>query len=149
MTRLLHDKRTTFVVVSTLEASPLHEAEFFIDVLGDKRFHLGAVVLNKVLPSYLLDDTAARIAEHLERDPAPVATAVAADGAGERAQVERVLREIGESFGNYRVVAQREAEERAELAANPEVVASVPYFETDIYDLAGLLRLGEQLCREQ
>ena len=149
VTRLLHDKRTTFVVVSTLEASPLHEAEFFIDVLGDKRFHLGAVVLNKVLPSYLLDDTAARIAEHLERDPAPVATAVAADGAGERAQVERVLREIGESFGNYRVVAQREAEQRAELAANPDVVATVPYFETDIYDLAGLLRLGGQLWHEQ
>ena len=63
VTRLLHDKRTTFIVVTTLEAAPLHEAEFFIDVLDDKRFHLGAVVLNKVLPSYLLDEQAARTAE--------------------------------------------------------------------------------------
>ncbi|MCB0970349.1 MAG: ArsA family ATPase, partial [Acidimicrobiales bacterium] len=33
VTRILADKRTTFVVVSTLEAAPLHEAEFFIDAL--------------------------------------------------------------------------------------------------------------------
>ena len=32
------------------EAAPAHEAEFFIDVLAARRFHLGAVVLNKVLP---------------------------------------------------------------------------------------------------
>ena len=33
VTRTLSDKRTTFVVVSTLEASPVREAEFFIDAL--------------------------------------------------------------------------------------------------------------------
>jgi anion-transporting ArsA/GET3 family ATPase len=45
--------RTSFVVVSTLEAAPLHEAEFFIETLEERRYHLGALVLNKVLPSYL------------------------------------------------------------------------------------------------
>ena len=50
----------------------------------------------------------------------------------------RVLHEVGASFLNFQVVAQREAETRAELAATPEVVAAVPYFETDIVDLAGL-----------
>ena len=144
VTRLLHDKRTTFLVVSTLEAAPLHEAEFFIDVLTDKRFHLGAVVLNKVLPSYLLDEGAAVVAERFVAEAGPLAAKVAGDDL-EEAQVERVLREIGESFLNYQVVAQREAEQRAELAANPEVVAAVPYFETDIYDIRGLLRLGEQI----
>ena len=53
VTRILSDKRTTFVVVSTLEAAPLHEAEFFIDALDERKLHLGALVLNKVLPSYL------------------------------------------------------------------------------------------------
>ena len=42
------------------------------------------------------------------------------------------------------MVAQREAKQRAELTAVPDVVASVPYFETDIDDLGGLLRLGER-----
>ena len=145
VTRLLHDKRTTFVVVSTLEAAPLHEAEFFVEALADKRFHLGAVVLNKVLPSYLLDDKAARIAEQLCGGAADVAAKVATDIDDDPAQVERVLREIGENFRNYQVVAQREAEQRAELAAAPDVVVAVPYFETDIYDLTGLLRLGQKI----
>ena len=34
-------------------------------------------------------------------------------------------------------------EERANLSVAPEVLATVPFFDTDIYDLAGLLRLGE------
>jgi hypothetical protein len=61
--------------------------------------------------------------------------------------VARVLREVGESFLNFQVVAKREAEIRAELSAAPDVVASVPYFDHDITDLAGLLELGEQIWR--
>src|SRR5205807_7812399 len=144
VTRLLHDRRTTFVVISTLEAAPLREAEYFIEVLGEKRFHLGAVVLNKVLPSYLLDEQAARIAERLCGGAGDVAPALTGD-VGDEAQVERVLREIGENFRNYQVVAEREAEQRAELAAAPDVVATVPSFDTDIYDLGGLLHLAEHL----
>jgi hypothetical protein len=45
-------------------------------------------------------------------------------------------------------VAQREAEARAELAAAPDTVVSVPYFDTDVYDFAGLLRLGARLWGE-
>ena len=49
------------------------------------------------------------------------------------------------SFSNFQVAANREATQRAELGVVPDVVASVPYLETDIYDLAGLLRLGRSL----
>jgi anion-transporting ArsA/GET3 family ATPase len=144
VTRLLHDRRTTFMVVSTLEAAPLHEAEFFMKVLQDMDFHLGAVVLNKVLPPYLLDEEAADIAglmsvrnDDLAKRLEPLV--------GPPAQVARVLDEVADNFLRFQVVAQREAEQRQELAVTPEVVASVPYFETDIYDLAGLLRLGEKI----
>src|SRR5205823_7624853 len=145
--RLLHDRRTTFLVVSTLEAAPLHEAEFFIEVLGSMGFGLGALVLNKVLPAYLLDSSAHRVAETL-RDEAPkLAQRIAeADGAcGDEAQVARVLGEVGDSFLRFGVVAKREAEQRAELARVPDVVATVPYFDSDIYDLGGLLRLGREI----
>jgi hypothetical protein len=36
-------------------------------------------------------------------------------------------------------------EERSTLAVTPDVLATVPFFDTDIYDLSGLLRLGEQI----
>ncbi|HUP85304.1 MAG TPA: ArsA-related P-loop ATPase [Acidimicrobiales bacterium] len=141
--RLLHDRRTTFAVVSTLEPAPADEAEFFIRALAEKGFHLGALVLNKVLPAYLLDVAAGSAADELIARADEVAAAVG--GSAEPAQVARVLVEIAESFQRFHVVAQREAEERAELAAVPEVVAAVPYFDSDIHDLAGLLRLGESL----
>ena len=142
--RVLHEKRTSFAVVTTLEAAPVREAEYFIDVLTTKKFHLGAVVLNKVLPSYLLDEKAARTATTLEKGADRVAAAVG-EGAGDVAQVERVLTEVAESFLRFQVVAQRESEQRGELSVGAGVVATVPFFDTDIHDLAGLLRLGEQL----
>ena len=141
VTRLLHDRRTTFLVVTTLEAAPLHEAEFFISALAGKRYHLGALVLNKVLPAYLLDPDAARVAERFCAEAPLLAAQLGAD-AGDPTLVARVLGEIGESYRNFGVVAKRETEQRAELASVPDVVATVPYFETDIFDLTGLLQLG-------
>ena len=151
VTRLLHDRRTTFLVVTTLEAAPLHEAEFFISALAGKGYHLGALVLNKVLPAYLLDADAARVAERFCAEGPVLAEQLGSrepsSDLGDRALVARVLTEIGESYRNFGVVAKRETEQRAELASVPDVVATVPYFETDIYDLGGLLRLGESIWK--
>jgi len=36
-------------------------------------------------------------------------------------------------------------EEQAMLSVVPDVLATVPFFDTDLYDLAGLMRLGEQI----
>ncbi len=146
VTRTLGDPRTTFVVVSTLESAPVAEAEFFIDALEERGLHLGAVVLNKVLPAFFLDTGTAASAKVLSGDPEKLAAALPAE-LGQPDLVARVLKEVGESFLNFQVVAKREAEMRAELSAAPEVVATVPYFDQDITDLAGLLALGEKIWR--
>jgi anion-transporting ArsA/GET3 family ATPase len=148
--RLMADRRTSFIVVSTLEMVPLREAEFFAQALTERRLHLGAIVLNKVLPAYLRDPRAAGAAERLRDGAEELAAAVAPKlGAGaDASQVRRVLAEVGQSYLDYRVVAQREAEQQSELAATPETLVSVPYFDTDVYDLAGLLHLGERLWGE-
>jgi anion-transporting ArsA/GET3 family ATPase len=144
--RLMADRRTSFIVVSTLEAVPLREAEFFAQALKDRHLHLGAIVLNKVLPDYLRDPHGAAVAEKLRDQADALADAIAPKvRSGDVSQIGRVLSEVGRSYLDYRVVAQREAEQQAELATVPEALVSVPYFETDVYDLAGLLRLGEQL----
>jgi len=151
VSRLLHDRRTTFVVVTTLEAAPAREAEFFIEVLAAKKFHLGAVVLNKVLPEFLRDagGTSARLAERLEAQSADVAAellpVVGGSQGGSPAQLQRVLTEVAENFLRFQLVAQREADQQADLGRVPEVVASVPYFDDDIHDLTGLLELGGRI----
>ena len=143
--RLLHDQRTTFVVVSTLEAAPVREAEYFIDVLAAKRFHLGALVLNRVLPDYLLDPVAARAAGRLVGEAEGIAADLAGLVGADADQVQRVLREVGDNFRNFRVVAGRESEQRRDLASRPDVVATAPEMASDIHDLAGLLALGSRI----
>ena len=149
--RLLSDRRTTFLVVSTLEAVPLREAEFFAEQLTSRRLHLGAIVLNKVLPDYLLGSEGARVAETLRDRAGELADRLTpgladADPAlGDADQIARVLTEVADSYLNFQVVALREMEERAMLSVVPDVLATVPFFDTDIFDLAGLVRLGEQI----
>ncbi len=145
VSRTLTDTRTTFIVVSTLESAPAREAEFFIKELEHRGLHLGALVLNKVLPSYLRRTATTPVARRLCSDAEALAAQLPELGPPD--QVARVLKEVGESFLNYQVVAKRESEQRAELAQTPEVVATVPYFDADIHDLSGLMQLGERIWR--
>ncbi len=151
--RLLSDRRTTFVVVSTLEATPLREAEFFAEQLTERKLHLGAIVLNKVLPDYLQGRAGTKVAEAMKDRAEGLAEQLAprlatTDPAlGDPAQIARVLTEVADGYLNFQVVALREMEERASLSIAPDVLATVPFFDTDIYDLSGLLRLGEQIWR--
>ena len=146
--RLLHDKRTTFAVVTTLEAAPLHEAERFCELLIERDFHLGALVLNKTLPDSLRDPAGAAAAGVCIDDGGALADALLETGDpafAERDRSARVLRTVGESYRNFSIVALREAELRAELARVPDVVARVPTFADDISDLGGLAAIASHL----
>jgi anion-transporting ArsA/GET3 family ATPase len=149
--QLLHDRRTTFTVVTTLEGAPLVEAERFCAELVARRFHLGALVLNKTLPDLLLEPAGAAAATAFVEDAPSIADAVVGTGQPDLtdpADVARVLRTIGESFRNFAVVALREAELRAELARVPDVVARVPTLEVDVGDVDGLAEISRYLFDE-
>lgn len=147
VSRLLADRRSTFVVVTTLDDVPLAEADRMVGILGERGHHLGALVLNRVLPAYLRDDTPGKVAEEMQARAADLATELAGrlDGGGASDDMAQVLARIGESFSNFQVVARREAELEAELARRPDVLASVPFLGTDVHDLAGVIRVGEHL----
>jgi len=141
VTRLLSDRRTTFLVISTLEATPAREAEFFANELVRRKLHLGAIVLNKVLPVYFRDPAATRVAQALRDGAARVAKDLGPDDD----LSTRVLEEVAESFLNFSVVARREAEQQSELSTSPEVLATVPFFDADIVDMSGLLALARRM----
>jgi anion-transporting ArsA/GET3 family ATPase len=141
VTRLLSDRRTTFMVISTLEATPLREAEFFSDELTARKLHLGAIVLNKVLPDYLRSAKTVKLAQAMSDQVDTLAEGLSDDPV----VAARVLAEVAESFLNFSVVARREAEQQAELRGAPDILVTVPFFDADIYDMGGLLQLGAQV----
>lgn len=146
VSRTIADRRTTFVVVSTLEDAPVREAEFFMQELARRELHLGALVLNKVLPDWFGDEGAAEVAARLVHDSSGAASALTrVDPFDDPAQVARVLKEIGQSFDDYRIVASREREQAAELGRHPELVVSAPHLDHDVCDIAGLISLGRAL----
>ena len=61
------------------------------------------------------------------------------------ALASRVIGEVAQSFLNFSVVARREAEQQSELRGAPDILVTVPFFDADIYDMGGLLRLGAQV----
>jgi anion-transporting ArsA/GET3 family ATPase len=144
---LLHQRRTTFVVVTTLETAPLHEARFFCDELSDRKFDLGALILNKTLPPFLLEDEGRTAADTILSEHASIAAdleSIDADLA-DNATTSRVLSTAAKTFLDYRIVAEHEAELREELARVPEIVVDVPGLEDDVHDVTGLARVGDRL----
>ena len=147
VTRTLADKRTTFVVVSTLESAPVREAEFFVAALEDRGLHLGAVVLNKVLPTWFLDQgrDGSRDRSH--------ATVRRAGGRCCPPPWARPTRWPGccARWARASSTSRWWPSGRPRCApswrASPDVIATVEYFDHDITDLAGLLALGEQIWR--
>ncbi len=143
---LMHDKRTTFVVVTTLEDAPLREGEQFCDELVKRDFHLGALVLNKTLPGAIFGADGSIAAARLRADAPTVAAGLTGIEGDDVDAAARVLTTIGTAFENFSVVARREDELRHELRTRPDVVVDVPTFADEISDLGGLARIAAHLA---
>jgi anion-transporting ArsA/GET3 family ATPase len=144
--RLLGDHRTTFVVVSTLEAAPAHEAAFLARALAQRDFHLGAIIANRVLPAGFTAKAAANSAKRLHAASGDdLAARIAAEIDLPIEDVASTLDAAATRFHDIALVATREAERRAELEGLATVVLSAPTLDRDINDVADLLALGEYL----
>jgi len=146
---LLGDPRTTFVVVSTLEAAPAHEALFLARELSGRDYQLGAIIANRVMPRALTSRAAATSAKKLADavSSTDLAAEVADELGAETTTVSNVLAEVASRFHDVALVATREAERRAELAALAPQVLDVEALPGDVHDLSGLLAVVDQLRR--
>jgi len=145
--QLLSDRRTAFVVVSTLETAPAHEAAYLAAELRRRKLPLGAIIVNRVLPESIGDDSAADSASTLlelsddEAFVAEVATRIEA----EPDVTAVVLREVATRFSDMALVATREAERRAELASLTTCLLAAPSLDGEVNDVHGLAQLAGHL----
>lgn len=142
--QLLRSKQTTFAVVTTLESAAFTEAQYFCELLAENRMPLGALILNKVLPEYLLDLEVGRRGDALTEEDLAGELSVLL-GEAEPRITGRVLREMAQNFANFQTVAIRDAEEEDTMRDRPDVVARVPFLADDLVDLSGLAQLGRGL----
>ncbi|MFV2039588.1 MAG: ArsA family ATPase [Acidimicrobiales bacterium] len=144
--RTLHNRRTSFVVVSTLEPASISESEFFMQALEQRDLNLGAVVLNRALPGYFTTKAAITSARELDRQAPHLASMLETDmGDTDQSLVETVLREVSSSFLDFGVDAARQAELRVELTDQPSTVVTLPLLTQDLVDVRGLATVAEHL----
>ena len=145
--RLLSDPRTSFLVVSTLEAAPSHEAAFLATALRDRQLPLGGIVINRSMPSVLRQPAVDKAAIQLRAaaQTGTLADDLAAALSAEPAIVRGVLSEIADRFHDIAMVAAREAERRSELERLAPFTVTAPSLDHDINDLRSLLELGDHL----
>jgi anion-transporting ArsA/GET3 family ATPase len=128
---LLASPRTCFLVVCAPQGEPINEAVYFHRRLVEAKLPFGGVIVNKVhyeseLPAYedgLEDELAAAL------------------GDGDLA------RRVVENFDDYRALAARDQRniERLMAEMRARLVIQVPYLDTDVHDLPGLMRINDYL----
>ncbi len=133
--RLLRSKRSAFILVATPEEQVLSEAEYFRSKVEEHSIQLRGVVFNRVQ-----NELAAELGIEDEGQ---------IDGILKRAiPTKSVRRRLVENFLRYETQARgdqlRIEDFRGQLGTSMPV-ATVPNFEEDLHDVAGLRRLHEYL----
>jgi anion-transporting ArsA/GET3 family ATPase len=143
---ILRSKSTAFVLVTGPEEPVLNEAEAFSSRIRAMQMPIKGVVFNRVHEEFPAD---------AELFPAGTVAR------GDRPTIERALRDarvdggaaawMAANFVDYQLLARGEAlrleQFRAHLARRTPIV-TVPNFESDLHDVAGLLHMHDYLFRD-
>jgi anion-transporting ArsA/GET3 family ATPase len=128
---LLANPETCFLVVCAPQGEPITEAVYFHRKLVEAQLPFGGVIVNKVhyeseLPAY---------EESLQRELA------------DALDDDELARRVISNFDDYRALAARDQRNIKRLTAEmrARLVIQVPYLDTDVHDLAGLMRINEYL----
>jgi anion-transporting ArsA/GET3 family ATPase len=128
---LLANPETCFLVVCAPQGEPITEAVYFHRKLVEASLPFGGVIVNKVhyeseLPPY--EDGLERELEEALGD-------------------EDLARRVIANYDDYRALAARDHRNIKRLTAEmrARLVIQVPYLDTDVHDLAGLMKINEYL----
>ena len=126
---LLADPATSFIVVCGPQGEPIEEAIFFQRKLLEAEMPVGGIIVNKV---------------HYEIDGGEGVEKALTDQLGVDADLAA---RVSANFDNYRALASRDAENISRLSRdlNAQTIIRVPYFDEDVHDLGGLLKIDGYL----
>jgi anion-transporting ArsA/GET3 family ATPase len=127
---LLSDPATAFVLVASPRRDAVEEAVYFAGRLASSSIPVAALIANRMHPTF-----------------GDVAVAAEADDARAETLAGTPLGPLWRNLADFRLVAQREEEHLAGLAAkvDPAPVVKVPFLADDVHDLDGLTEVGIHL----
>jgi anion-transporting ArsA/GET3 family ATPase len=128
---LLANPETCFLVVCAPQGEPITEAVYFHRKLVEAELPFGGVIVNKV---------------HYESELPPYEEGLE----GELAEAlgnEDLARRAAENYDDYRVLAARDQRniERLTAEMRARLVIQVPYLDSDVHDMSGLMSINEYL----
>jgi anion-transporting ArsA/GET3 family ATPase len=127
---LLADPTTSFLVVCGPQRDPVDEAIFFRKKLAESKLPFGAAIVNRV-----------HVAEPGRSTPATLKKKLSGDLGKDLAE------RVASNFSDYIALAQRDrlGIERMQKETGAGVVIEVPYLDSDVHDLAGLMEINRYL----
>jgi anion-transporting ArsA/GET3 family ATPase len=128
--KLLGDRGTVFVLVTSPEREPIDEAIFFWRKLKAARMPFGGVVVNRVHHDLLGDAEVDDVSDELAAELG-----------------DKLAGRVAENFRDYHVLARRDAHniERLGRQLRDDRLLLVPHLDEDVHDIEGLSRLNRYL----
>jgi anion-transporting ArsA/GET3 family ATPase len=128
--KLLADRGTVFLLVTSPEREPIDEAIFFWRKLKAARMPFGGVVVNRVHHDLLGDAEVDDVSDELAAELG-----------------DKLAGRVAENFRDYHVLARRDARniERLGGQLRDDRLLLVPYLDEDVHDIEGLSRLNRYL----
>ena len=128
--KLLADRGTVFLLITSPEREPVDEAIFFWRKLKAARMPFGGVVVNRVHHDLLGDAEVDDVSDELT------------DELG-----DKLAGRVADNFRDYHVLARRDAHniERLGEQLRDDRLLLVPYLDEDVHDIEGLARLNRYL----
>lgn len=143
VTELLHRPETSFLVVTTLDPSPVREAEFLLAELNKRDLKIGGLVINRVVnESFALASSLAEAQQLSEKgfSSGPQSLTDASE------TEQRVIRSVASNHLRFAAAAEQQRLARRRLeSAGPNIQVDVPEQSGDITDLHALARLGSMM----
>jgi anion-transporting ArsA/GET3 family ATPase len=147
VTALLHQSTTAFMVVTTPEPAPLHEADYFVTELAKRRLKLGALVMNRIAPEAIadLDGRSPLAAESVSLALAFLGRPAAVDRSGGITQTARIARASAEVHLRHIELAEYQRRQWQQFASASTQRIAIPEQASDITDVKALMHLGDRM----
>lgn len=144
---LLRSRTTAFLLVTSPDDITVEEAIYFYDKLVEYHMPINGLIINRVHVDFATDKDIAKVIKR-DDDEALIkkASGALAKTAREKKAMRAILESMARNLNDFRSLAEIDAENIGRLTEHVEdetIVKSIPFFDTDIYDISGLMRIND------